>query len=186
DLEGTSVRRTRRRRVVAVRHRGERLPRPPPARAPRLRRPARGRRRAAGPGRGHRGDARLRGAAPGGSRGPGRSVGGAARGPRAGPVSRDALRGDRPDPGNLGGCRQDTNLPRRRDPEGALWRGRTLMDCRDVTQLAVERLTGEADAEARAALAEHLASCERCREEMAARAGIWARLGADPDATIRP
>jgi hypothetical protein len=60
------------------------------------------------------------------------------------------------------------------------------MDCRDVTQLGVERLTGEADAGARAALAEHLASCERCREEMASLEGVWARLGTDPDATIRP
>jgi HEAT repeat protein len=60
------------------------------------------------------------------------------------------------------------------------------MDCRDVTQLAVERLTGEADATQRAALAEHLAICERCREEMSALEGVWTRLGADPDATIRP
>jgi hypothetical protein len=60
------------------------------------------------------------------------------------------------------------------------------MDCRDVTQLAVERLTGEAGADARAALAEHLAACERCREEMAALEGVWTRLGSDPDATIRP
>ncbi|HEY1252148.1 MAG TPA: HEAT repeat domain-containing protein [Thermoanaerobaculia bacterium] len=60
------------------------------------------------------------------------------------------------------------------------------MDCRDVTQLGVERLTGEAGAEARAALAEHLASCERCREEMGTLEGVWARLGTDPDATVRP
>jgi hypothetical protein len=60
------------------------------------------------------------------------------------------------------------------------------MDCRDVTQLAVERLTGEAGVEERAALAEHLAACERCREEMAGLEGVWARLGTDPDATIRP
>ncbi len=60
------------------------------------------------------------------------------------------------------------------------------MDCRDVTQLAVERLTGEAGVAERAALAEHLAVCERCREEMAGLEGVWARLGADPDATIRP
>ena len=56
----------------------------------------------------------------------------------------------------------------------------------DVTTLAVERLTGEADATQRAALAEHLATCERCREEMSALEGVWSRLGADPDATIRP
>jgi HEAT repeats/Putative zinc-finger len=60
------------------------------------------------------------------------------------------------------------------------------MDCRDVTQLAVERLTGEAGAPARAALAAHLAGCEPCREEMRALEGVWTTLGADPDATVRP
>jgi hypothetical protein len=60
------------------------------------------------------------------------------------------------------------------------------MDCRDVTQLAVQRLTGEAGVEGRTALAEHLATCERCREEMAGLEGVWARLGTDPDAAIRP
>jgi hypothetical protein len=60
------------------------------------------------------------------------------------------------------------------------------MDCRDVAQLAVERLTGEAGSAERAALAEHLAACEHCREEMASLEGVWMRLGADPDATVRP
>jgi hypothetical protein len=60
------------------------------------------------------------------------------------------------------------------------------MDCRDVTQLAVERLTGEAGAEARAELAAHLAGCERCREEMNALEGVWAKLGTDRDASVRP
>lgn len=60
------------------------------------------------------------------------------------------------------------------------------MDCRDVTQLAVERLTGEAGAPARAALAAHLAGCERCREEMRALEGVWSTLGADPEVTVRP
>ena len=60
------------------------------------------------------------------------------------------------------------------------------MDCRDVKQLAVERLTGEAGSEARADLAAHLAGCEPCREEMLALEGVWAKLGADPDATVRP
>src|SRR5262249_13247919 len=145
-----------------------------------------GRRRAARPRRGHRGEPHVRGAAPGGPRGAGRALGGAAGGPGPGPVSRNALRGDRRDPGDLGGRRQDTHLSRRRGPEGALRRRRTLMDCRDVTQRGVERLTGEAGADARAALAEHLAGCERCREEMAALEDVWTRLGTDPDATIRP
>jgi len=60
------------------------------------------------------------------------------------------------------------------------------MDCRDVTQLAVERLTGEAGERARAELSAHLAACERCRQEMATLEGVWARLGTDPDATVRP
>jgi hypothetical protein len=60
------------------------------------------------------------------------------------------------------------------------------MDCRDVRELAVERLTGEAGEKARAALAAHLATCERCREEMAILESVWARLGSDPDPTLRP
>lgn len=60
------------------------------------------------------------------------------------------------------------------------------MDCRDVAELAVERLTGEAGEKARAALAAHLTTCERCRAEMAALEGVWAKLGSDPDATLRP
>ena len=73
-------------------------------------------------------------------RGPVRALRGAARGPRPRPLSRDALRRDRRDARHLGGRRQDPHLPGRRSPEGPLFRGRTLMDCRDVTQLAVERL----------------------------------------------
>lgn len=60
------------------------------------------------------------------------------------------------------------------------------MDCRDVTELAVERLTGEAGEKARRELAAHLATCERCREEMGALESVWARLGSDADATLRP
>jgi hypothetical protein len=60
------------------------------------------------------------------------------------------------------------------------------MDCRDVRELAVERLTGEAGEKARAALSAHLATCERCREEMAALESVWAKLGSDPNAPLRP
>lgn len=60
------------------------------------------------------------------------------------------------------------------------------MDCRDVTERAVERLTGEAGTEARTELAAHLAACEPCRQEMAALESLWGTLGSDPDATLRP
>lgn len=60
------------------------------------------------------------------------------------------------------------------------------MDCRDVRELAVERLAGEASAEARAALSAHLAGCEACRREMNDWEAVWTRLGTDPDATVRP
>ncbi len=60
------------------------------------------------------------------------------------------------------------------------------MDCRDVSELAVERLAGEAGEKARGELAAHLARCERCRSEMSAFERVWASLGEDPDAAVRP
>jgi HEAT repeat protein len=60
------------------------------------------------------------------------------------------------------------------------------MDCRDLSTLAVDRLTGEADEGVRAELAAHLAACEGCRAEMAELESIWATLGSDPDASVSP
>jgi hypothetical protein len=60
------------------------------------------------------------------------------------------------------------------------------MDCRDVTTLGVERLTGEASEASRRELAEHLAGCESCRREMARLEDAWTTLGVDPDAEVTP
>ena len=60
------------------------------------------------------------------------------------------------------------------------------MDCRDLTALAIERLTGEADEASRRALAEHLARCESCRREVEKLEGVWATLGRDPEADVSP
>src|SRR5206468_11708110 len=111
---------------------------------------------------------------------------GAARGARARALSRNALCGDREDPGDLRRRRQDPHLPGRRDLEGPFFRGRKLMDCRDVTTLGIERITGEAPEAARRELAAHLAGCESCRREMARLEDAWTTLGLDPDAEVTP
>ncbi len=58
------------------------------------------------------------------------------------------------------------------------------MDCRDVTTLGIERLTGEAGEAARRELSGHLAACEDCRREMARLEDVWTTLGSDPDAAV--
>jgi len=58
------------------------------------------------------------------------------------------------------------------------------MDCRDVTTLGIERLTGEAPEADRRELAAHLAGCESCRREMARLEDAWTTLGLDPDAEV--
>jgi len=60
------------------------------------------------------------------------------------------------------------------------------MDCRDLTTLAIERLTGEADEASRRALSEHLARCENCRRDAEKLEGVWATLGRDADAEVSP
>lgn len=60
------------------------------------------------------------------------------------------------------------------------------MDCRDVTALGIERLTGEAPEAARRELSAHLAGCESCRREMARLEDAWTTLGVDPDAEVTP
>ncbi|MEP6994122.1 MAG: HEAT repeat domain-containing protein [Acidobacteriota bacterium] len=60
------------------------------------------------------------------------------------------------------------------------------MDCRDVNELAVARLTGEAGERARGELSAHLATCEGCRGQMRLLESAWARLGEDPVAALRP
>jgi hypothetical protein len=60
------------------------------------------------------------------------------------------------------------------------------MDCRDVTTIAIERLTGEAGESARRELSAHLNSCESCRNEMTRLEDLWTVLGTDPDAPVTP
>ncbi len=60
------------------------------------------------------------------------------------------------------------------------------MDCRDVTTLGIERLTGEAGEPARRELSAHLNACENCRREMARLEDVWTTLGLDPDAQVSP
>lgn len=60
------------------------------------------------------------------------------------------------------------------------------MDCRDVTNLAIDRLAGEAGEASRRELSGHLAACEPCRAEMARLEDAWTVLGLDPDAAVTP
>ncbi|MGE5413381.1 MAG: anti-sigma factor family protein, partial [Syntrophomonadaceae bacterium] len=60
------------------------------------------------------------------------------------------------------------------------------MDCRDLTALGIERLTGEADEASRRELSEHLARCESCRREMERLEAVWTTLGRDADPEITP
>lgn len=60
------------------------------------------------------------------------------------------------------------------------------MDCRDVTTLGVERLTGEASEASRRELSAHLTGCESCRREMARLEDAWTTLGVDPEAQVTP
>ena len=60
------------------------------------------------------------------------------------------------------------------------------MDCRDVTTLGIERLTGEAPEASRRELAAHLAACETCRREVERLEELWSTLGRDPEAEVTP
>ncbi len=93
---------------------------------------------------------------------------------------------DRERPGDLGGSRQDPNFPRRRDPQGALFRRRSLMECRELTIHAVNRLVKEADASERDDLERHLAGCPACSRELAAIEETWEMLGTDRDDRMTP
>jgi HEAT repeats/Putative zinc-finger len=58
------------------------------------------------------------------------------------------------------------------------------MDCRDVTEKAIERLAGEANEATRRELSAHLAGCESCRRETGRLEDVWTTLGMDPDAEV--
>lgn len=60
------------------------------------------------------------------------------------------------------------------------------MECRELTEYAIGRLTGEASPREREALEEHLAGCSSCRAGLATVEGTWRMLGDDPDAALRP
>lgn len=56
------------------------------------------------------------------------------------------------------------------------------MECREVLENVVDRLSGELSANRSAELDQHLASCERCRGEVKAWEETWQGLGEDPEA----
>ena len=60
------------------------------------------------------------------------------------------------------------------------------MDCRDVTERAIDRLAGEAGEGTRRELAEHLAGCESCQRETTRLEDVWTTLGMDPEAEVTP
>jgi hypothetical protein len=60
------------------------------------------------------------------------------------------------------------------------------MECRELTELAISRLVGEASPADRDTLASHVKDCVRCATELAALEETWENLGADPDARVTP
>jgi HEAT repeat protein len=60
------------------------------------------------------------------------------------------------------------------------------MECRELTDRALNRLLGEADAREREDLDRHLAGCARCADALAGIENTWEALGADPDASVTP
>jgi hypothetical protein len=60
------------------------------------------------------------------------------------------------------------------------------MECRELTETAVEDLLGRSDEAARRGLALHLEACAACREEMGRIERTWQALGEDPDASLTP
>lgn len=60
------------------------------------------------------------------------------------------------------------------------------MQCRELTEYALGRLTGEADARGREELERHLAGCAACSAELAALEETWETLGTDLDLPVTP
>ncbi|MEO8348982.1 MAG: HEAT repeat domain-containing protein [Acidobacteriota bacterium] len=60
------------------------------------------------------------------------------------------------------------------------------MECRELTELAIQRLAGEASPPERDALASHVQACARCAAELALLEATWENLGSDPDARVTP
>jgi len=60
------------------------------------------------------------------------------------------------------------------------------MECRELNDLAVDLLLGEAPEAAREEAARHLEACASCRDEMARTEKAWEVLSDDLDAPITP
>lgn len=60
------------------------------------------------------------------------------------------------------------------------------MECRELTDHAIGRLTGAIEDADRQSLERHLAACAACRREIAALEETWEILAADPDAPVTP
>lgn len=60
------------------------------------------------------------------------------------------------------------------------------MECRELTDRAINRLMGEADASEREDLERHLAGCARCAAGLAGIEETWEALGTDRDASVTP
>jgi hypothetical protein len=58
------------------------------------------------------------------------------------------------------------------------------MECRELTERVMDRLTGEAEASPE--MEAHLARCSACREELSRLERAWETLGEDPDAEVSP
>src|SRR5207237_1784557 len=111
-------------------------------------------------------------------------VAGAAGGARPRPLSRAPLCRDRHRPGDFRRGGEDSDLPRGRDSEIAFCRRRSHMECRELTEHAIDRLTGQISQPRRAELEAHLETCAGCRAELARIEDSWQALGADRDAEM--
>ena len=60
------------------------------------------------------------------------------------------------------------------------------MECRELTELAMGRILGDASPAERDALAEHVGKCARCAADLVALEATWENLGADPGARVTP
>ena len=60
------------------------------------------------------------------------------------------------------------------------------MECRELTDGAINRVLGEADPAELADFEQHLAGCPRCTAALASIEETWEALGADPDASVTP
>ncbi len=60
------------------------------------------------------------------------------------------------------------------------------MECRELTDRAINRLLGEADAPELADFDRHLAGCQRCTAALTSIEETWEAIGTDPDASVTP